>query len=229
MSMQWPGIERMRSGPLFRIAGKASLRVRRLAYEWLRERVGGFSGKVVLDHGATPDVTSADSNCHIPWLLADGATVYAASAEDVAHLAVVFAGLHVLPWPPRLERRADVVISSSVIAHVGDRDAQLRFVADLLELGDRVYLTTPNRRHWLEFHTKLPLLHWLPNDRYHALLRTLGLGFWTHLHLLTHDELQSLFDEAAAQQGIAIQTQWYEPRFLGTVSNLVILATRITS
>ncbi len=227
MPIEWQGIDRMRSNPLFGIAGRTSLRVRRQAYEWLRDAVGGFKGKVVLDHGATPDTTSADSNCHIPWLLADGADVYATSAENIDHLATVFPGLHVVAWPPSdFKQQADVVISSSVIAHVGDRAAQLDFVAGLMKLGQRVFLTTPNRRHWLEFHTKLPLLHWMRNDRYHAALKKLGLGFWTHLHLLNHDDVQQIFDEAAARNGITIETTWYEPRFLGSVSNLVVLSSR---
>jgi hypothetical protein len=229
MPIEWQGIERMRSNPLFGIAGRTSLRVRRQSYEWLRERVGGFRGKVVLDHGATPDTTSADSNCHIPWLLADGADVYATSAENIDHLTAVFPGLHVIPWPPNDFKNADVVISSSVIAHVGDRAKQLDFVAALLKLGTYVFLTTPNRRHWLEFHTKLPLLHWLENRRYHASLRALRLGFWSHLHLLTHDQVQSLFDEAAAREGVAITTTWYKPRFLGAISNLVILSEKLSS
>ncbi len=193
-------------------------------YEWLRDSVGGFHGKVVLDHGATPDTTSADSNCHIPWLLADGANVYATSAENIDHLAAVFPGPHIVPWPPT-GFTADVVISSSVIAHVGDRDKQLEFVGSLLELGKYVFLTTPHRRHWLEFHTTLPLLHWLNNDHYHATLHRLGMGFWSHLHLLTHDDVQSLFDEAAKRDGIAIETSWFKPRFLGAVSNLVVLSS----
>jgi len=227
MSIEWPGIERMRSRPLFRIAGRASVRVRRRAYEWLRDRVGGFSGKVVLDHGTTPDTTSVDSNCHIPWLLADGATVYAASAEDISHLAAVFPGLRVLAWPPTLDRPADVVISSSVVAHVGDRASQLSFVAQLLRLGKQVFLTTPNRRHWLEFHTKLPFLHWLPQRRYETALTKLGLGFWAHLNLLTRPELETLFVDAAARESATIAMQWYEPRFLGMVSNLVVLASHV--
>ncbi len=226
MSIEWRGIEHMRAGPLFRIAGNASLRVRRRAYEWLRAQIGGFAGKTVLDHGATPDTISADSNCHIPWLLADGATVYATSAEAIAHLPQRFPGLRLLAWPPHPGDAGpfDLVMSSSVIAHVGDRAAQLAFVEQLLALGDCVYLTTPNRRHWLEFHTKLPLLHWLPDERYHAALRAIGMGFWSHLHLLTHDELQSLFDEAAARRGWSLESTWYEPRFLGAVSNLAVLA-----
>ena len=225
MSFEWGGIDRMRSGPLFRIAGKASLRMRRHAYDWLSRQIGGFVGKVAIDHGATPDTTSIDSNCHVPWLLADGATVYATSAEHIAHLEHLFPGLHVLGWPPVPPQRANVVISSSVIAHVGDRERQLAYIEGLFELGDAVFLTTPNRRHWLEFHTKLPLLHWLPRARYQAALDRLGLGFWRHLNLLTRDELQSLFDQAASRKGMRLETRWYEPRLFGRVSNLVVLAT----
>jgi SAM-dependent methyltransferase len=226
MSFEWHGIDRMRKGPFFALAGNASVRVRRESYEWLRERVGGFAGKIVLDHGATPDTTSPDSNCHIPWLLEDGAIVYATSAEKIDHLATVFPGLHVVAWPPEehFVQPVDLVISNSVIAHVGDRAAQLDFVARLLRLGRWVYLTTPNRRHWLEFHTKLPLLHWLDDERYHALLRRVGMEFRTHLHLLTHDDVQQLFGCAAARNGVHIATQWYEPRLFGIVSNLVVLA-----
>ena len=225
MSIEWGGIDRMRAGPLFRIAGNASLRMRRRAYEWLRDRAGGFAGKIVLDHGATPDTTSADSNCHIPWLLADGATVYATSAENIDHLPSLFAGLQIVSWPPapNVTRSFDVVISSSVITHVGERDKQLAYVKELLDLGTCVFLTTPNRRHLLEFHTKLPLLHWLPRARYHAALDSLKLGFWKHLNLLDRAELQSLFDDAAAARGVPIACAWFQPRLLGAVSNLVVL------
>ncbi|HTU81256.1 MAG TPA: hypothetical protein VMF61_03950 [Candidatus Acidoferrales bacterium] len=228
MSIEWRGIDHMRSGPLFRVAGNASLRVRRRAYEWLRERFGGFAGRVVLDHGATPDTISADSNCHLRWLLEDGATVWATSAEAIGHLPAVFPGLRIAAWPPNPETLGpiDLVISSSVVAHVGGRLEQVRFVQQLLTFAPRLFLTTPNRRHWLEFHTKLPLLHWLPRDRYHAALDATGLGFWKHLNLLSREELQSMLDEAAANGGASLATQWYEPRLLGCVSNLVVLATQ---
>jgi hypothetical protein len=225
------GVDYMtRSHPLFRLAGNASLRVRRRQYEWFVEHIGGVAGKVVLDHGSTPDTLSPDSNCFIAWLLTDGATVYAASPEDIAHLPGIFAGLHVLAWPPRADaaRPFDIVVSSSVIQHVGDRVAQADYVAEVFALGLRVLLTTPNRRHWLEFHTKLPLLHWLPKAQHRAALSTLGMSFWAsegNLNLLTRMELEGLLEEAASRQDWTMGTDWYQPRFLGQVSHLVVLAT----
>ena len=56
----------------------------------------------------------------------------------------------------------DVVFSNAVIEHVGDIDRQRLFVAEALRVGRRVFLTTPNRWFPIEVHTRLPLVHWLP-------------------------------------------------------------------
>jgi hypothetical protein len=220
-----------RSHPLFGIAGNASLRMRRRAYDWFSERVGGFEGKVILDHGATPDTLSPDSNCLLRWFLEDGAVVYTTSPEDISHLPELIPGLTVLPWP--LDARAigrpiDLAVSSSVVQHVGGGDAQLAYVGELLSYRVPLFLTTPNRRHWLEFHTKLPLLHWLPKDRHRAILRGLGMTFWSqesNLNLLVRAELEALLERASLKRDRPIRTQWYETRFLGAVSNLAVLAT----
>jgi hypothetical protein len=225
------GVDYMtRSHPLFRMAASASLRVRRFAYDWFSQRVGGFAGKVILDHGATPDTLSADSNCLIRWFLDDGATVLTTSPEDISHLPALFPGLRVLQWPLQVQSigvPVDLVVSSSVVQHVGGVGAQLNYIAGLLAYGVPVFLTTPNRGHWLEFHTKLPLLHWLPKDHHRTILRALGMTFWSqerNLNLFVRAELQQLLEQASLQSARPIRTQWFETQFLGTVSNLAVLA-----
>ena len=224
------GIDYFGRSPFAGIEARASLRIRRQIYEWFSEAIGGVEGKVILDHGSTPN-TSRSANCFIRWLLADRATVYAASPEDIAHLPADFPGLNVIPWPPTgvAGRPFEAVVSSAVIEHVGAREVQLAYLTDVLQLGERVLLTTPNRRHWLEFHTKLPLIHWLPKDRHRALLSRIGMTLWAreqNLNLLTREELEALISEAASRVGVAASSQWYEPQFLGQVSNLVALVTR---
>ena len=56
----------------------------------------------------------------------------------------------------------DVVFSNAVIEHVGDAEAQRRFVAEALRVAPRAFITTPNRWFPVEVHTRLPLVHWLP-------------------------------------------------------------------
>jgi hypothetical protein len=99
----------------------------------------------------------------------------------------------------------------------------------VLALSERAFLSTPNRRHWLEFHTKLPLLHWLPKARHRRVLASLGMEFWSregNLNLLNREEFEALIAEAAERNGVRVTTQWYRPRFLGAVSHLVTLVTR---
>ena len=224
-----PGIDYFyRRHPLTRWQVRASLRIRRRIYDWFCLRLGGVRGRTFLDHGTTPDTERGDSNCFIKWLLADGAVVYAASPEDIGPLAGALPGLRLLPWPPRPEQLAGVyaVISSAVLEHVGSDQRQIEYLAGLLAARRTVLVTTPNRRHWLEFHTKLPLLHWLPRRWHRALLTAVGLRFWadeTNLNLVTRRDLIRQLGTASRLAAAPVSIAWFRPVFLGMVSNLVVL------
>jgi len=61
----------------------------------------------------------------------------------------------------------DVYFSNAVIEHVGDAERQRAFVTEALRVSRRVFLTTPNRWFPIEVHTRLPLVHWLPDGAAH--------------------------------------------------------------
>jgi len=61
----------------------------------------------------------------------------------------------------------DVVFSNAVIEHVGGEEEQRRFVAEALRVARRAFITTPNRWFPIEVHTRLPLVHWLPEPASH--------------------------------------------------------------
>jgi hypothetical protein len=217
-----------RNHPLTNLQIKSSLKVRRAIYEWFAGQIGNIKGKIFLEHGSTPDVTRADSNCFIRWLLEDGAIVYATSPEDILHLEQVFPRLKTIPWPPLKStiKNLDYVISSAVIEHVGPRESQLEYLHTLLELSRGLLLTTPNRSHFMEFHTKLPFLHWLPRKTHRLLLSTLQMDFWSNeenLRLLSRHELVNLIELARLKLKLDLQQDWYQPRLMGMVSNLVVL------
>jgi SAM-dependent methyltransferase len=94
---------------------------------------------------------------------------------------------------PFADGEFDVVFSNAVIEHVGGREQQLRFVAEALRVGRSVFITTPNRRFPLEVHTRLPLVHWLPDPATHAIYGALGKDFAKEIHLLSRRRLASLF------------------------------------
>ena len=212
---------------LDRLRMQSSLKVRRKMYDWMRDRIGGVAGKTFLDHGSTPDTEHIDSNCLIRWLLEDGAIVYATSPEDIKALEQVFSGLTVVSYPPLKSQLPpiDYIISSAVIEHVGSQAHQVAYLSTLLDLSNGVVLTTPNRGHWLDFHTKLPLLHWLPRTQHRVCLDRLGLKFWAkeeNLRLLSQGDLTDIIQQATPKQNSLSRVEWYRPKFLGMVSNLVV-------
>jgi SAM-dependent methyltransferase len=87
----------------------------------------------------------------------------------------------------------DIVFSNAVIEHVGGRNRQRQLVSEALRVGRRVFLTTPNRRFPVEVHTRLPLVHWLPDRLAHRVYRAAGKEDATDVRLLTRRSFAALF------------------------------------
>jgi SAM-dependent methyltransferase len=68
---------------------------------------------------------------------------------------------------PFADGEFDLVFSNAVIEHVGGREQQRRFVEESLRVARRAFITTPNRWFPVEVHTRLPLVHWLPDALAH--------------------------------------------------------------
>ena len=68
-----------------------------------------------------------------------------------------------LPWP---DKYFDIVYSNAVIEHVGDFDRQKQMAAEIMRVGKRWFVTTPNRWYPFEFHMRLPFVTWLPGNAY---------------------------------------------------------------
>ena len=68
---------------------------------------------------------------------------------------------------PFADGEFDIVFSNAVIEHVGGREQQRRFVVESLRVARRAFVTTPNRWFPVEVHTRLPLVHWLPDPLAH--------------------------------------------------------------
>jgi len=192
--------------------------------------------RTILDIGATPDTERMDSNCFLPWFRDEGVDVHCYSPESIQGLLEAYPFIHViesagdapgaLPSWPVGTRSFDWSASSAVLEHVGARGHQVAFIAEHARVATAFFLTTPNRGHWLEFHTKLPVLHWLPRAVHRMALRALGKPFWAeegNLRLVTGPELLELAREALGPDGrdyrFSVRAIWT----LGMPSNLVLL------
>lgn len=135
----------------------------------------------VLDVGA--DLTSGDKNQLVdtyPWR--ENLTVGNISEEHVAkirecypEIEAVIADGCALPWP---DKHFDIVHSNAVIEHVGSLERQKKMASEIMRVGKRWFVTTPNRWFPFEFHMRLPLVTWLPGRSY---LRIGNIIAYNHL------------------------------------------------
>jgi hypothetical protein len=217
---------------LSEVQARVSVGARRRMFELWRSLAGDLAGASVLDVGATPDRERLDSNCMLPWFQEAGLRLSLYSPEDVSHLQGSLPGVRILPPAPGPRIPApdsshDWVSSSAVIEHVGSQDQQEAFLRESARVARRgLFVTCPNRWHWLEFHTKLPLLHWLPRGWHRAILRGVGKDAWareSHLRLVGARELARIADRAlVAPWRFEVSSIWT----LGMPSNLVLIARR---
>ena len=67
-------------------------------------------------------------------------------------------------------------------------------------VSNQFFITTPNRWFPVEFHTALPLLHWLPKRLHRKIIFDLGEKYWSkeeNLNILSKREFRSLFPSNA--------------------------------
>jgi len=177
----------------------------------------------VLDVGVTPDTSLPESN-FFEQLYPYRERIVATSIEDAHNIEQSYPGVTFVRTVgvrlPFEDAQFDIVFCSAVLEHVGSNDSQAEFVRELLRVGKRLYLTTPNRWFPVDFHTLVPFLHWLPEKPRQFILRRLGLDFWAqtdNLNLLGRRTLVSVFPSD-------VDVQVRTLRFLGWPSNLLAIA-----
>jgi len=175
----------------------------------------------IVDVGVTPDRELPDSN-FFEQLYPHRDQITATSIEDASFLESDFPGVRFVRTDgaslPFADGEFDIAFSSAVLEHVGDRDAQRAFVAELVRVSKRFFLTTPNRWFPVEVHTFLPLLHWLPQPAHQRSLRALGKDFWAetdNLNLLSARTVAELFPAGSEVHVSRLRTA-------GATSNLLV-------
>ena len=119
--------------------------------------------------------------------------------SQAAKVRVLAADACRLPFP---DDAFDLVYSNAVIEHVGDWAAQQAMAREIMRVGRSWFITTPNRWFPFEFHTRLPLVSWLPADwmataariySYNHVRGRYQSGIVDQIRLITARELGRLF------------------------------------
>jgi hypothetical protein len=211
------------------LAIRISTRVRAQMFRRFMAEFDPAPHETLLDVGVTSDQTYENSN-YLEALYPYKERITAAGIDDGRFLEDLYPGVKFVQANaldlPFAAGSFDLVHASAVLEHVGSYDRQARMVAECLRVARRgVCLTTPNRWFPIEFHTQLPLLHWLPKPIHRAICRASGYGFHAeeaNLNLMTKAELMRLAPRHADWRFVM-----RFGRLLGLNSNLVLCAHRV--
>ena len=184
-----------------RLVDQVSLRSRRRKLQLFLEELNPTAATSVLDVGADELAFGEGDGCatlnffeeHYPW----PEKITALGLQDGVGFRDRYPGIRYVQGDacalPFADGEFDIVFSNAVIEHVGDRERQRQLVSEAIRVGRRVFITTPNRRFPVEVHTRLPLVHWLPDRLAHRVYRAVGKSFATEVNLLSKRSFAALF------------------------------------
>jgi len=193
-------------------------------YDLFLERTSIQPSETLLDVGVTSDQTYESSNYVEAWYPCKE-KITAVGIDDASFLERRYPGMtyrradgRQLPFA---DATFDVVHSSAVLEHVGSAENQRSFIAELTRVAKRaVFLTTPNRWFPVEFHSVLPLVHWLPRPWFRGLLRGTKYEFFSreeNLNLLDRKDIVRL---CGGLDGCVVTVE--SLRLFGMPSNLLV-------
>jgi hypothetical protein len=209
------------------IAVRLAVKQRRRMYQLFLTQTKVMPDETILDIGVTSDQTYASSNYLEAWYPYKRC-ITAAGLDDAKFLEDLYPGVKFVSANglnlPFEDESFDVVHSSAVLEHVGSDNNQRRFIRECCRVARRaVFITTPNRWFPVEFHTVLPLVHWLPKPIFRTLMRRMGLDFFaeeSNLNLMSSREVR------AAGQVDGFDTAVSTVSLGGWPSNLLLLMSR---
>jgi hypothetical protein len=230
----WHSMTSITPNAQFNVASADSLAVRVAAYQRRKmfarflADTGITARETLLDVGVTSDRSYQASNYLELWYPHKN-MVTAVGIDDASFLCGQFAGMRFVRADglhlPFRDQAFDVVHSSAAIEHVGSFARQCAFVRECCRVARRaVFITTPNRWFPVEFHTVLPLVHWLPKSTFRSLMRYTGRGFFAeegNINLITAPELRR-----AAAAGAGFEYKVSHVLLVGLRSNLLLSMRR---
>ena len=106
---------------------------------------------------------------------------------------------------------------------VGSIAIVLKMINNMIKLSKKyLVITTPNRLYPIDFHTKIPLIHWFPKNLHRFLLKIFGLNFLSkeeNLNLLSKNELKKILGNFSNLVDFKIENL----TLFGCVSNFIVI------
>ena len=125
------------------------------------------------------------------------------------------------------DKEFEVMFSNSVIEHVGIFSDQKRMAQEVMRIGKRFFIQTPNYYFPIEPHVLLPAYHWLPKSVRIYLTRHFKLG--GRNKITEYEKAKDLIERTRLLKKKEFITLFpgapiYEEKFLGMVKSFVAYA-----
>jgi len=125
----------------------------------------------------------------------------------------------------KIAEKFNLVICSATLEHVGSFENQKLAIANLMQLTDKyLFITVPNRWHPIEFHSRLPLVHWLPKKVWRKIFRQFksleNLSVEDNLNFISPKIIKAIILENPRVMEIKV----HRTSLFGFISNFAILA-----
>lgn len=207
---------------------KVAHRQRLKMYSRFQAAAAPSEADTIIDVGVTSDREYDHSNYLEAWY-PHKSRITAVGIDDAAFIEQEYPGVRFVCADgcslPFGDNSFDFAHSSAVIEHVGNRERQTALVREMWRVARKaIFVTTPNRWFPIEFHTLLPLLHWLPQKQFRRILRRTGREFFAseeNLNLLSSNELRSIARAASVQRA-----QVSTVSLVGLPTNLLLFAAK---
>jgi ubiquinone/menaquinone biosynthesis C-methylase UbiE len=100
---------------------------------------------------------------------------------------------------PFRDKSIDILFSNSVLEHVGDTAAQIRYATEVRRVAKRYFVQVPNRDFPIEPHFLVPFMQYLPTHARRWVGKTV-FGTAEEIHLPSYSTVCSLFPGATIQR-----------------------------
>ena len=122
--------------------------------------------------------------------------------------------------------KSDFVISNATIEHVGSNQNQIKMLDNMIKLtGKFVVIQTINRFFFIDTHTKIPFLHFLPKKIHRKLLNFLGYHYYSlekNLNMLSFYDMENILKKFKKK----IDYDIYKIFTLGFPSNILVICKK---
>jgi len=216
------------SSSKFKFLDKIVLKKREEMFDIIKKNINLDNIKSVLDVGTTSDNLLESSNFLIKQFefIKIKKSISDQKILNDNYFDITFNGSITENLNDNFESlKSDLLICSATIEHLGNLSDIKKGLDNIVNLSNKYFIiTTPNRYHPIEFHTKIPFIHFLPKKLYRKLLMFFGDKFFSkeeNLNLLSKKDLKNLMSDYKN-----ISYSIYKVKLFGFTSNFIIVGTK---